>query len=358
MLKMDTEFSKRLISWYLQNKRELPWRTTINPYAVWLSEIILQQTRVAQGLPYYQKFITTFPTIHDLAAAPQEQVLKLWQGLGYYSRARNLHETAKNVVVNYNGKFPDNYKELLNLKGVGDYTASAIASICYNEAAAVVDGNVYRVLSRIFGIETPINSTKGQKEFKALAQQLINPQKPGTHNQAIMEFGARYCVPQNPDCSNCIFNDSCEAFGKRKVASLPFKLKKGAIKKRYFNYLVFISEDNKTHIEQRTKKGIWQQLYQFPLVETKNQATIKTLMEDNDFLKLTNQFSEVDVTQYNNAPILHKLSHQHLYTTFWIISISEKLQNGIAISTIDDYAVPVLISNFISEFTTFNNLKN
>lgn len=358
MLKKDVKFSKRLISWYLENKRELPWRTTKNPYAIWLSEIILQQTRVAQGLPYYQKFISQFPTVYDLAAAPQEKVLKLWQGLGYYSRARNLHETAKNVVVNHKGKFPDTYKALLNLKGVGDYTASAIASICYKEATAVVDGNVYRVLSRIFGIETPINTTKGQKEFKALAQQLLDPEKPGTNNQAIMEFGARYCLPQSPNCSSCIFNDSCEAYRKGEVSSLPVKLKKLKIKNRYFNYLVFISEDNQTCIEQRTHKGIWQQLYQFPLIETKNQTTLNALRQDNSFLKLTKPFSEVDVTQYNDEPIVHKLSHQHLHVTFWIISISEKLDNGIAINTIDDYAVPVLISNFISEFSVFNNLKN
>ena len=261
-------FYKKLIYWYLQNKRELPWRTTTRPYFIWLSEIILQQTRVNQGIPYYLKFVKSFPTIEILANASEENVLKLWQGLGYYSRARNLHLTARYITNQLNGVFPNNYKELIKLKGVGDYTASAISSICFNEPRAVVDGNVYRVLARVFGIDIPINSSRGINEFKNLAQQLVDTKQPGIYNQAIMEFGARYCVPQNPNCNTCIFNDRCIAFQKQLVSELPVKLPKTSIINFFFNYIVIISEDDKTVLRQRTEKGIWQKLYEFPLIET------------------------------------------------------------------------------------------
>ena len=238
---------------------------------------MLQQTRVAQGLPYYLKFINTYPTVQDLANSPEDEVLKLWQGLGYYSRARNLHTTAKMVTEEMDGVFPDNYKDLLKLKGVGEYTASAIASICFNEPQAVVDGNVYRVLSRVFGISTPINKGNGPKEFKNLAQQLIDKKQPGTFNQAIMEFGARHCVPRNPDCNCCIFNDSCVAFQKNEVEELPVKIKAKPVKKRYFNYLVVLSENENTILKQRIGKGIWHKLYEFPLVETSEEVDIEDL---------------------------------------------------------------------------------
>src|SRR5690606_35061662 len=223
---------------------------TTNPYNIWLSEIILQQTQIVQGLPYYEEFLKAFPTIFHLANAPESQVLKLWQGLGYYSRARNLHATAKYIVAECNGVFPNNYKELHQLKGVGDYTASAIASICFREPAAVVDGNVYRVLSRVFGVETPINSTKGIKDFKSLAQELIDADDPGTYNQAVMEFGAVHCKPRNPDCNICIFNSSCYALANNKVDKLPVKTSKTKIRNRYFNYLVFLSSDEKTILQK------------------------------------------------------------------------------------------------------------
>ena len=224
-------FSKTLIRWYSKNKRILPWRETKNPYYIWLSEIILQQTQVKQGLPYYESFVTSYPTVFDLANAEESDVLKLWQGLGYYSRARNLHASAKHIAYDLNGVFPDTYKDLLKLRGVGDYTASAIASICFNEATAVVDGNVYRALSRYFGIDTPINSSKGQKEFKALAQELIDIKKPADFNQAIMEFGAIQCKPKNPECSACSFRNSCVAFGNNRVSDLPVKIKSAKAKK-------------------------------------------------------------------------------------------------------------------------------
>lgn len=268
--------SKQLIFWYLQNKRELPWRKTKDPYRVWLSEIMLQQTRVAQGLPYFLKFTEAFPTVFDLAKAEESEVLKLWQGLGYYSRARNLHFTAKYISEELEGVFPKSYKELLQLKGVGDYTASAIASICYDESFAVVDGNVYRVLSRYFGVATSINSTKGIKEFKELAQTVIDETQPGVYNQAIMDFGALHCKPQNPLCDECPLAESCVALANNSVKELPVKEKKIKIKKRYFNYLVPVTEDNQTVLEERVGKGIWQGLYQFPLVETKKKRTKKS----------------------------------------------------------------------------------
>lgn len=342
------EFSKKLIDWYSVNKRVLPWRLTTNPYYIWLSEIILQQTQVRQGLPYYEAFITKYPSVFDLAKADEDEVLKLWQGLGYYSRARNLHATAKYIVEELNGAFPDNYKGLLKLKGVGDYTASAIASICFKERAAVVDGNVYRVLSRYFGISTPINTTKGIKEFKTLAQELIDVKQPDVFNQAIMEFGAIHCTPKKPNCMSCPYKDSCIALNDGKVDVLPIKLKKLKVKKRYFNFLVFISEDDKTVLEKRTTKGIWQNLYQFPLVETSSNFDYEDFSE---YINVNNVIGQqyFELLQYNDEPIIHKLSHQHLYTTFWIVKI-ERLEEGVSFKKINEYAVPILVGNFIEQF--------
>ncbi len=340
---------KQLTNWYSVNKRDLPWRQTKNPYFIWLSEIILQQTQVKQGLPYYMRFSKEFPTVFDLAKADESKVLKLWQGLGYYSRARNLHAAAKHIVEVLNGEFPNTYKTLLNLKGVGDYTASAVASICFNEATAVVDGNVYRVLARYFGMDTPINSSKGIKVFKDLAQSLIDKNNPAEYNQAIMEFGAIQCKPKNPDCSICPLNQSCVAFKENKIQDLPVKIKAAKVKKKYYNFLVFISENEKTLLEKREGQGIWQNLYQFPLVETQREVSYETfnaLLKEHDLLK-THTF---ELTRYNAKRIVHKLSHRHLYTTFWIVNINGDLEQGIPIQNVRDYAVPILIGNFIEAF--------
>jgi len=341
--------SNRLTHWYLQNKRDLPWRKTHEPYQIWLSEIMLQQTRIEQGLPYYYKFIEAYPSVFDLANAPADEVLKLWQGLGYYSRARNLHETAKYVASELNGKFPDSYKGLLKLKGVGDYTASAIASICYSEPVAVVDGNVYRVLSRIFGIDTPINSTAGIKEFKKLAQELLDKKDPATFNQAIMEFGALHCKPQNPKCDSCPFNDKCLALKNNSIKELPVKLKKTKIKKRYFNYLVFNLEDDKTILEQRTGKGIWNGLYQFPLVETEKLVQEEELVVLDDFIESVSN-ANIELELFNEVPVVHKLSHQHLFTRFWLVNSKDLQENSVSLEKILDYPVPVLIENFLNEY--------
>ncbi|MBU2950681.1 A/G-specific adenine glycosylase [Tamlana agarivorans] len=342
-------FSKKLINWYSVNKRDLPWRETKNPYHIWLSEIILQQTQVNQGLPFYDAFITNFPSVFDLAAAEESEVLKLWQGLGYYSRARNLHASAKYVVNELDGVFPNTYKDLLKLKGVGDYTASAIASFCFNEVAPVVDGNVYRVLSRYYGIDTPINSSKGAKEFKALAQELIDVKNPSDYNQAIMEFGAIQCKPKSPECVVCPFQESCVAFNTNRIGELPVKIKSAKAKKKYFNFLVFIDDNGNTLLEKREGKGIWQNLYQFPLVESKSNLdadAFETELQAHDLVK----GQAYKWSQYNKEPIVHKLSHQHLYTTFWVVNIKALKTEVIPVGRIRDYAVPILIGNFIESF--------
>ena len=354
MSKSNSFFSKKLISWYLTHKRDLPWRRTQLPYHVWLSEIILQQTRVEQGLPYYQAFVNEYPTVDNLANASEEEVLKLWQGLGYYSRARNLHATAKYISNELNGVFPISYKELIKLKGVGDYTASAIASICFNEVTAVVDGNVYRALARYFGIFTPINTSLGTKEFKNLAQQLIDVDNPGDHNQALMEFGARQCKPQNPDCDTCIFNDSCIALQQKNISILPVKLKKTKVKNIYFNYIVLISKNEKTFLQKRIGKGIWQNLYEFPLIETEKDFNISELNSLPIFEDISRKFEIKSLVLYNEIPILHKLSHRNIYTRFWIAETSINNDEAISISQIESYPVPKLIGNFI---TTFFKLK-
>ncbi|WP_136480432.1 A/G-specific adenine glycosylase [Cognatitamlana onchidii] len=342
-------FSKTLIDWYSVNKRFLPWRETKNPYYIWLSEIILQQTQVKQGLPYYEAFVNEYPTVFDLAKAEESDVLKLWQGLGYYSRARNLHASAKFVAESLKGKFPNNYKDLLKLKGVGDYTASAIASICFNEAVAVVDGNVYRVLARFYGIETPINSSKGAKEFKNLAQNLIDAKRPEEFNQAIMEFGATHCKPQNPYCHECPFNTRCIAFNTNRIHELPVKIKLAKAKRKHFNFLVFISEDRKTILEKRQGKGIWQNLYQFPLIETVKELNANSFQNTFENYKLFTDRS-YNYSLYNEKPIIHKLSHQHLYTKFWVVSVDRLPIKGLYIDKLEHFPVPVLIENFLKTF--------
>ncbi|THD69552.1 A/G-specific adenine glycosylase [Robertkochia marina] len=345
-------FYQHIINWYTDNKRDLPWRNTRNPYKIWLSEIMLQQTRVEQGLPYYNKFVNKFPTVHHLSAASEDLVMKMWQGLGYYSRARNLHATAKYISHELDGRFPDNYKDLKKLKGVGEYTAAAIASFSYDEPAPVVDGNVYRLLSRYFGVDLPINATEGIKYFKALAEEVMHTSDPATYNQAVMEFGARQCKPQNPDCEQCPLNSSCVALQEKKVASLPVKLKKGKIKKRYFNYLVPF---NSTEIilEKRTGKDIWRDLYQFPLIETQGPANLDQIIAQERFRSIPGA-DPSKIWLYNQDDIVHKLSHQHIFTRFWIVNLEDELPGAVKKSRVKDYAMPVLLANFVHEFEFSN----
>jgi A/G-specific adenine glycosylase len=346
-------FSNTLIYWYLKNNRELPWRKTNNPYFIWLSEIMLQQTRVAQGLAYYIKFTEEFPSVFDLAKADESTVLKMWQGLGYYSRARNLHFTAKYIANELNGKFPSTYKELLKLKGIGDYTASAISSICFNEPAAVVDGNVYRVLSRYYGVKTPINSSAGIKEFKTLAQTLIDETQPGNYNQAIMDFGALHCKPQNPLCDSCPFSDSCVALEKKLTKELPVKEKKIKVRNRFFNFIVIKTDNNKTILLERKGKGIWQGLYQFPLIESDKTINKNELISSEEFINLFP--NETTISLFNKKEIVHKLSHQHLYTQFWIVETKNLSEAKINWSEIQEFPVPVLIANFLGEYQSKSN---
>lgn len=336
-------FSKTLISWYLDNKRDLPWRNTTNPYLIWLSEIMLQQTRVAQGLPYFLAFTKAFPTVFDLAKAEEEQVLKLWQGLGYYSRARNLHATAKHIAFTLNGNFPDNYKDLLKLKGIGEYTAAAIASFSYNENTPVVDGNVFRVLARYFNINTDIASTSAKNEFTQLASELIDPKNPALFNQSIMEFGALQCVPKNPDCTICPLNDSCLALLQKKVTELPVKLKKTKVRNRFLNYLLIIDNEKKSLANKRTEKGIWQNLYEFPLIETEQLES-----EEKIQLLIEEKYSETNaIILLKSNDILHKLSHQNLHIRFWKILLDTPLEKGLSHEELIKLPFPIVLHNFI-----------
>ncbi|MGB5322716.1 A/G-specific adenine glycosylase [Lutimonas sp.] len=352
-MRENFKFSNTLIMWYLINQRDLPWRKSNNPYLIWLSEIILQQTRIAQGTSYYEKFVSEFDTIFDLAEADEKTILKLWQGLGYYSRARNLHSTAKIVASEYNGQFPRSYSELIKLKGIGDYTASAIASIAFDQPYATVDGNVYRVLSRVFGIKTPINESQGIREFKLLAEELLNPDDPGTHNQALMEFGALVCTPKKPKCDSCIFNDTCYALQEKCIDVLPVKLKKLKIRKRYFNYLVIDFKGESTLIQQRKKKDIWQNLYEFPLYETQ-----QDLQDESELLEIIQTELLINgsytLKKHNALPIMHKLTHQTLYTTFWVIEPFESPRNATPWQELENLALPVLLQNFVDKYQNAN----
>jgi len=333
------DFSILIQEWYRLNKRDLPWRHSKSAYNVWISEIILQQTQVIQGLDYYIKFVSKFPTIFDLANAEEDEVLKLWQGLGYYSRARNLHFAAKQVVNDFNGEFPITYIELLKLKGVGEYTASAISSIISNLPHAVVDGNVFRVLSRCFLVSTPINSTKGKKEFTTLANSLLDGNNAGDHNQGIMEIGALVCKPKNPKCDICPINSKCLSFADSTMLDYPVKEKKIKVRNRYLNYLVTTDKKNIV-IKKRGPKDIWQGLFDFPLVETV--APVEEMGEG----------------VYLDKQIKHILSHQHIYASFWIkevkkITLSESEQL-IKIIDLEEYAMPQLLVKYLTISDYFN----
>jgi len=313
------DFTQDLLGWYTINKRDLPWRRTNDPYAIWLSEIILQQTRIDQGLSYYLRFIKKYPTIADFARADEDDILKLWQGLGYYSRARNMHSAARTIVQEYQGKFPSGYHDLLKLKGIGEYTAAAIASISGGQPHAVVDGNVYRVLSRLFGITTPIDSNTGKKEFTKLANTLMPPGNPGEYNQALMEFGALFCTPKNPDCPGCIFNNRCTACHTSMVNKLPVKSGKQKIRTRYFNYLI-IQNNETTYMKKRTGNDIWKNLYEFPVIETQEKSGL-TSMKKQLLLFFDHQKIKVDrLTSWKKQV----LSHQHIYYRFIYILANDK----------------------------------
>ncbi len=341
-------WTENLLNWYEKNKRNLPWRSTKDPYTIWLSEIILQQTRIAQGLPYFNKFIQQYPTVEALANAKESQVLKLWEGLGYYSRARNMHFTARYITEELEGVFPSDFKSILTLKGVGDYTASAIASFCYDIPEPVVDGNVYRFFTRFFGIKTPINTSKTFLKLKEIGKKMMQDYAPSIFNQAIMEFGANQCTP-NPNCEKCIFISDCWAYNNNYVKELPTKIKKKKIMHRFFNYLVFNVNDDKTILKQRVSKDIWYNLYEFPLIESSKAITKPKLIEEPSFKNLVNN-TPYKIAKHNSKAIIHKLSHQNLYVYFWIIKVPSTNQPSIKIYQINEYPFPVVLKNFIKDY--------
>jgi A/G-specific adenine glycosylase len=350
-------FVHRLLDWYPIHKRDLPWRNTNNPYIIWLSEIILQQTRVVQGLPYFERYLENYPTLEDLAEAPFEEVMRLWQGLGYYSRARNLHDCAKDLLYKYGGQFPESYSELLKLKGVGTYTAAAIASFAFEEPVAVVDGNVFRVLGRYFGIATDIASTKGRKEYEQLANRIIPQERPGEFNQAIMEFGALQCVPKNPDCGNCPLNISCFAYQKDMVGELPVKIKKLNIRERYFQYYHIVCGEY-TVVKKRMEGDIWQGLYDFPLEEGVDLS--KTKRDLIHFFNNNVDSETIDVIPDEHI-YKHILTHQRIFANFVKFVVDEKSRDGLEnwvsikkfrlvdLSDLEKLAKPRLILKYLNE---------
>jgi A/G-specific adenine glycosylase len=345
------EIDEQLILWYLKEKRDLPWRDTIDPYKIWLSEIILQQTRVYQGLDYYVKFTSTYPNIGLLAEASEEEILKNWQGLGYYSRARNLHATAKYIHFELNGIFPKEYDTIIKLKGVGPYTAAAISSFAYKEPKAVVDGNVYRVLSRLFDIDTPINSTEGKKIFQELADRLLSQDRPDLFNQAIMELGALVCTPKKTLCLHCPLQGKCMSFQNGTIASRPIKLKKTKQTLRRMDYAV-IENGNEIVLRKREGKDIWQGLYDFASIEN---------LEGLDQVDLSNYvqetFPKAKVSSIGSAPeksYTHLLSHRKIEARFWRVQVSGTIEDEGAYRVIhkddiDQYAVPRLIHRFLED---------
>ncbi len=341
--------SSKLISWYKKYKRDLPWRNINDPYKIWLSEIILQQTQVVQGLNYYLKFTETFPTVVDLANAPEDQVMRLWQGLGYYSRARNLHAAAKTIKTNHKGKFPNTYEAIKELKGVGDYTAAAVSSFAFGLPHAVVDGNVYRVLARLFNIDTPINSTKGKKDFQFLADELLNKKQPALHNSAIMEFGALWCKPQNPKCEDCPVQEHCLAFCNNTIPLLPVKDKKIKIKSRYLHYFIF-NYKNSVYIQKRTEKDIWQNLYEFYLIETPEPTIADELLKNKTLKTLVQDFKVISVIPAKK----HLLSHQHLHATFYELTIKTPIKSKSLLkinrSDLNNFGLPQLINKYLKSF--------
>lgn len=349
-----SNISSLLSEWYKRNKRDLPWRINLDPYCIWLSEIILQQTKVEQGLPYYESILNRFPTVKALAEAPTDDVLKLWQGLGYYSRARNLHTAAKQVVQEFNGEFPASYDKLLQLKGVGEYTAAAISSIAFQLPFAVVDGNVFRVLARIFNIDLPINSTEGKKYFKQLAQDLLDRKHPDIHNQAMMEFGALQCTPTKPNCATCPVLEFCQAYWMKRIPVLPVKLAGAKKQERFFHYF-YLTDGVYTWIHQRKNADIWQELWEFPLIESDKQETIENLIASKEVSSWIGNQAHIGSPVY----LKHILSHRLIHAVFLPIQIEKNRSlpdtfMKIKLSEIDLFAVSKLTDKFISKNLLLN----
>lgn len=348
-----SKFSNCLIDWYKINRRELLWRDNPTPYRVWLSEIILQQTRIVQGTGYFHRLIERFPNIKMLAEATEEEVLKLWQGLGYYSRARNLHSAAKTIINEFHGKFPCSYDEILKLKGIGDYTAAAIASIAFNLPYPAIDGNAFRVMSRIFGIYEPTDTSAGKKTFLQLANELIDPSQPGTYNEAVMELGATVCHPKNPLCNHCPLEAMCFAYINNKIDELPIKKKKPKQRKRYFHFLL-IEENEYIYIQQRTDNDIWKSLFQLPVIESKNAQTPEDIINSNEFNSILG--TDAIIIKRISEETIHKLTHQKLFIRFLHVQITSPLNSKTYLRVdkkdIATFAVPKPIELFFKNFFT------
>jgi A/G-specific adenine glycosylase len=342
--------NNKLIDWYFKECRTLPWRETNDPYHIWISEIILQQTRVDQGLSYYRAFVERFPDLTSLASAPLADVLKQWQGLGYYSRARNLHQTAIQLVENYQGTFPDTYEALIKLKGIGPYTAAAIASISFKKPYAVVDGNVFRVLARLLMIDTPIYTTAGKRLFAEIATSWLDRERPDWHNQAIMEFGALQCLPANPHCAHCPFQEECLAYRFQRVAELP--VRQPAKSKRVRNFYYFVFQDQRhTWLTERTQKDIWQHLWEFPLIESEEELSLEDLLNRDEVNKWLTPSSQV------GTPVCfdQALSHQLIHATFIPVRQEDTFLlpsnwKTIALDQLDEYPVSRLTEKFINQY--------
>lgn len=352
-------FATKLMAWYQTNGRDLPWRNTNDPYVIWLSEIILQQTRVEQGLPYFNRFLSAYPDVVAFAEADEADILRLWQGLGYYSRARNMHKAAKTVVATFGGRFPVRYDEVITLSGVGEYTAAAIASFSSNEAKAVVDGNVYRVLSRYFGIDVPINSSGGKKVFATLAQEMLAVEQAAIYNQAIMDFGAMQCKPKGALCETCIFRLECVAYRDAQVTTLPVKLKGKTSRNRYFHYFLIIKDDA-IMMAQRGEGDVWTNLFEFPMLETQEDLDLGQLYDN----ELFGHYFERDVIlEPIGQTIKHVLSHQNIYARFYVVDNASKVKNKktewnyYLLEKIDKLAKHKLIFAFLEKNRQLINLK-
>jgi len=352
-------WSDEIQNWYLQHKRDLPWRNTTDAYTIWLSEVILQQTRVGQGMPYFYRFLERYPDVTAFAQASEDEILKLWQGLGYYSRGRNMLATARQIQENNQGVFPTTYQELIKLKGIGEYTAAAISSFAADEAKAVVDGNVYRVLARWFGVEEPINSPKGKKLFQQLADEILDRKCPGRHNQAMMEFGAMLCKPKNPDCGICPVHEACNAYQTNRINILPVKLKTVKIRERYFNYFL-ISDQNQLLLNKRSIDDIWANMYDLPLIENQTYIPVEALPALPEFKRLFGGQAVIIST----SPIRkHVLTHQRIYVHFIHLQISPKeinLQPSWFFTPFDSLktlALPKIIYQFLDEFHHSNGMQ-
>ena len=351
--KKNTPFADRLLVWYDQHGRKLPWRKTQDPYCIWISEIILQQTRVNQGYDYYLRFIDRFPTIAQLASASEDEVLQQWQGLGYYSRARNLHKTAQLVMSRFGGVFPSTYEDILSLKGIGSYTAAAIASFAFDLPYAVVDGNVLRVFSRIYGIADPVDGVQGRKKIEQIASESISPSRPADYNQAIMDFGATLCTPKQARCADCPFGDVCQAYATNRVEVLPVKAGKTKVRSRYFNYVYMVENRQYTYLQKRGTNDIWQGLYQFPLIETADALLTAEELTQHEVFR-----AWVGNSAYTLSPLVcerkHQLSHQTIVARFFTVSIEKALPTltayeRVALQQLNAYPISRLMEWFLQE---------